>query len=84
MLTEFYGDECPHCIQMKPLIERLEKECYVTIEKKEVWHNKPNLAELEKIDNGDKCGGVPFFWNSETEKFICGSASYEKLREWVK
>lgn len=68
---------------MKPLIERLEKECSVTVVKKEVWSNKENLAELETIDNGDKCGGVPFFWNSDTEKFICGSASFEELKEWA-
>ena len=25
-LLDFYGTECPHCIEMDPLVERLEKE----------------------------------------------------------
>ena len=60
MLYDFYGEECPHCVDMHPLVERLEKECGVTVVKKEVWHNDENRRELEAIDDGSLCGGVPF------------------------
>ncbi|MBP6911718.1 MAG: hypothetical protein KBB88_00765 [Candidatus Pacebacteria bacterium] len=83
MLYEFYGKECPHCIAMHPLIEKLEKEFSLVVEKKEVWHNKENSAELQTLDGGSKCGGVPFFWNSDTETYLCGSVVYEELKKWA-
>ena len=82
-LLEFYGEECPHCQHMKPLIERIEKEEGVQVESVEVWHNDENATRLEELDNG-KCGGVPFFYNTKTEKFICGGAEYDELKEWAK
>jgi thiol-disulfide isomerase/thioredoxin len=81
-LLEFYGTECPHCITMKPLVEKLEREAGVTVEKLEVWHNENNLSVMEDLDKG-KCGGVPFFFNKKTGKWICGATSYEKLKEWA-
>jgi len=80
MLLEFYGEECPHCVRMKPLVERLEKEEGVILEKYEVWHNEENKKKMIVADGG-RCGGVPFFLNTETQKFICGGASYEELKE---
>jgi len=38
-LLEFFGTECPHCISMHELVERLEKEEGIKIESLEVWHN---------------------------------------------
>ncbi len=81
-LQEFYGESCPHCITMKPLVEQLEQELGVTVEKLEVWNNEQNAEILEKCDTGE-CGGVPFFYNTESRKTICGSADYEKLKEWA-
>ncbi len=81
-LVEFYGTECHFCIEMAPLIERLEKEEGVVVEKIEVWHNAENAKKLQEIDQG-RCGGVPFFYNKKTGKWICGGASYEKLKEWA-
>ena len=53
MLIEFYGEECPHCQAMLPLVERLEKEEGLKVERHEVWHNKENwdmhLSELDTI-----------------------------------
>lgn len=82
ILMEFYGETCPHCIKMKPLVERLEKEEGVTVEKYEVWNNKDNAALMKKYDAG-LCGGVPFFWNDETKIHICGSTDYEALKKWA-
>ena len=32
----------------------------------------------------DYCGGVPFFYNTETNKWICGETDYEELKKWAK
>lgn len=82
MLLEFYGTECPHCIRMKPLVEQLEKEEGVVIEKYEIWHNEEHAKKMDTYDTG-LCGGVPFFFNTDTKAFICGSASYEELKKWA-
>ena len=81
-LLDFYGTECVHCHEMDPLVQRLEAELGAEVKKVEVWHNSENAQLLQKLDNG-KCGGVPFFYNKKTGKWICGSTSYEKLKEWA-
>lgn len=81
-LLEFYGETCPHCIEMKPLIAQLEKELGVSVETFEVWNNEEHAKKMEEYDQGF-CGGVPFFINTENEKKICGSASYEELKAWA-
>jgi thiol-disulfide isomerase/thioredoxin len=81
-LLMFYGTECTHCHEMTPLVERLEKEEDVKVDRVEVWHNDKNMVQLKKFDNG-KCGGVPFFYNKKNEKWICGSADYDKLKDWA-
>ena len=81
-LLEFYGTECVHCNEMRPLIERLESETGMQVTRVEVWHNEQNARRLMDIDKGF-CGGVPFFFNKKTGKWICGSTSYEKLKAWA-
>jgi hypothetical protein len=81
-LTMFTGTECVHCHEMEPLVERLEKEEGVKVERLEVWHNAKNAELLQSIDKGF-CGGIPFFFNSKTGKWICGATSYEKLKAWA-
>ncbi|MES2023497.1 MAG: hypothetical protein V4439_02330 [Patescibacteria group bacterium] len=81
-LLEFYGTECPHCVRMHELVERLEKEEGIKVESLETWHNAENEKRLNEIDK-DMCGGVPFFYNTETKKFICGEADYETLKAWA-
>ena len=79
MLIEFYGETCPHCIKMMPIVDKLIAEG-VKIEKKETWNNEENAAEFERMDKG-RCGGVPFFVNPETDKFICGGTDEKSLRK---
>jgi hypothetical protein len=81
-LLEFYGIECPCCIAMHKLVVRLEKEEGIKVDAIEVWHNKENEKKLIELDK-DRCGGVPFFYNEKTKKFICGDVSYEELRAWA-
>lgn len=81
-LYEFYGDGCPHCEKMEPKVEKVQDQEDVEVEQKEVWNNEENAREQEKYDDG-KCGGVPFFYNTETEQWICGETDYETLKAWA-
>lgn len=81
-LLEFYGTECPHCIDMHELVVKLEKEEGIKIDALECWHNEENAKKLEAIDK-DFCGGVPFFYNEQTKKWICGEATYQELKDWA-
>jgi hypothetical protein len=67
---------------MDPLVERMEEEEGVKILKLEVWHNDSNARMMREYDKG-YCGGVPFFYNKKTAKWICGSADYERLKKWA-
>ncbi len=80
-LLEFYGRECPHCQIMEPLIEKLEKELKVEVKKYETWHDEKNAELMKNYDKGF-CGGVPFFFNEESGKWLCGETSYEELKSW--
>ncbi|MBI2038628.1 MAG: hypothetical protein HYT19_01760 [Candidatus Nealsonbacteria bacterium] len=81
-LIMFYGTECHFCHEMEPYVQKLEKELKVKIERIEVWHNAKNAAFMQQFDKGF-CGGVPFFYNKKTGKWICGFASYENLKAWA-
>ncbi len=80
-LMEFYGTECPHCIKMQPLVEKLEKEGF-KIERYETWHHEKNAELFDKYDKG-RCGGVPFFVNTDTDEIICGETDYAELKKWA-
>ncbi len=67
---------------MAPLVERLESEEGVSIGKLEVWHHEANAKIMREYDQG-YCGGVPFFFNKKTGKWICGETDYERLKEWA-
>jgi thiol-disulfide isomerase/thioredoxin len=77
----FYGTECPHCHTMMPLVDKMIAEG-ISIEKLETWHNEENAKKFEAFDTG-LCGGVPFFYNDENKKFICGETTEEHLIEWM-
>lgn len=81
-LLEFYGDECPHCVRMHVLVERLKREEGIEVLSLEVWHHKDNEERLLGLDK-DFCGGVPFFYNTKTHKWICGEDSYKNLLAWA-
>lgn len=66
---------------MMPLVDKLIEEG-TNIEKFETWHNDENASRLEKADGG-RCGGVPFFHNTDTNDVICGATSEEHIRAWA-
>ena len=80
-LYDFYGKECPHCQTMMPLVDKLIEEG-IKIEKMETWHDKKNAAKQAEVDKG-LCGGVPFFYNTDSKQFICGATDEEALRKWA-
>ncbi len=80
-LINFYGQECPHCEKMESVIQKLEHDTGVKVERREVWHNDENMKTLENYDKG-VCGGVPYFYNTDTGKSICGEATIEELKNW--
>jgi thiol-disulfide isomerase/thioredoxin len=87
-LIMFWAKECPHCKHMMPIVDRLEKETDVKLERLEIWHNEKNADLMRSY--GDiikpKCGGqlrTPTFLNTETDDVICGEVEYEKLKEWA-
>ncbi len=82
MLLEFYGESCPHCVKMMPLVDKLIEEG-IEIQKFETWNNPENAEKMKEYDLG-LCGGVPFFINTESKEFICGGADEETLRKWAK
>lgn len=83
-LFEFYGDGCPHCEKMAPKVEELEESNGVEVKQLEVWNDKESARkqhELDQDDSGEElCGGVPFFYNTETDEWICGETSLENLK----
>lgn len=82
MLYFFYGDECPHCHVVMPLVDDLITKGY-SIQKLETWHHEENEKIRVGFDTG-MCGGVPFFYNDESKQWICGSADAKKLERWAK
>ena len=81
-LLMFTGTECDHCHEMEPLVARLENETGLVVKRLETWHNANNAALLKKYDKGF-CGGIPFFYNAVSGKWICGNGSYEDLIAWA-
>ncbi len=82
-LLFFYGLECPHCIHMEKLVDKLNKEGF-KIKKIEIWHNEANNKMMERLDcEPEPCGGVPFFLNQKTGKTVCGEATIKELKDWA-
>jgi thiol-disulfide isomerase/thioredoxin len=84
----FYGRECPHCHAMMPLVEKLEKETGIKVEKLEVWHSEENASEMRKYADVIKpaCGGslgVPTFLHLETKGVLCGETDYATFKSWA-
>lgn len=67
---------------MKPVVAKIEKKLGVTFEKLEVWNDEANAKRLSEIDKG-LCGGVPFFYNTESKHYICGSCDEVVLKALV-
>ncbi|MBA3679048.1 thioredoxin family protein [Candidatus Saccharibacteria bacterium] len=77
-IIEFYGETCPHCLSMKPVIDKIEKDKDIQITRLEVWNNTDNQEKMHKYEEiiGEACGGfaaVPAFVNTKTNQALCGA-----------
>ena len=80
-IVYYYGLTCPHCQELDKWIKENKIEEKVKFEKKEVWYNRENAAELQKV--AQFCGldpssiGVPFLWADG--KCYIGTPDVEKI-----
>jgi len=62
----YYGITCPHCKDVEEWMEKNKIEEKIKVEKKEVWYNKENAAELQEVAKFCSLDptsiGVPFLW----------------------
>lgn len=87
-ITAFYGQECPYCVAIIPVVEKLEKEDGVEFEELEIWHNEKNKQRIKSLENlyEKECDGnfvVPSFYDAEGDRLICNPGSYENLKKWI-
>lgn len=67
-ITYYYGETCPHCIEVSKFLEDNKVAEKVEFDKKEVWENAGNNAEMQQ--RAEECGldkasiGVPFLYAS--------------------
>jgi thiol-disulfide isomerase/thioredoxin len=84
-VIEFYGETCPHCISMRPVVAQLEKELGGEITKLEVWNHPENEKKMQEYAEAIEaaCGGfaaVPSFVNTQTGQALCGAHNPEELK----
>lgn len=82
-LLSFYGNDCEMCEYMVQHIKRVEKELGTKVRRFETWSN-PQHEKLRAVcDSRSGCGGVPFFYNKESGRWICGATTYDNLKRWA-
>lgn len=69
-IVYYYGEGCPHCKVVNDFLEaNPQVKEKVTFEKKEVWSNKQNAAEMERraktCNIGSDSLGVPFLYGGD-------------------
>ena len=79
-LIMFYEEKCVPCVVMEPLVNKLEKEIGVRIERFEAMSNEKNHLLLERYAG---ISMVPFFYNEITGEKISGESDYESLKKWA-
>lgn len=76
----FYGDTCPHCLELEKTLEEKQVAQQFSFERKEVYQDKTNAALLGEA--AKSCGlptdqiGVPFLYAEE--KCFTGVPEIEK------
>ena len=84
----FHGRECPHCKAMMPLVDKLEAETDLVVDRREVWHDEKN-ADLMRSHRSvltAKCGGqlrTPTFFKPDSDEVLCGEVPFEQLKAWA-
>eukprot|EP00611_Tribonema_gayanum_P029881 TRINITY_DN8147_c0_g1_i1.p1 TRINITY_DN8147_c0_g1~~TRINITY_DN8147_c0_g1_i1.p1 ORF type:complete len:237 (-),score=46.68 TRINITY_DN8147_c0_g1_i1:107-775(-) len=86
-LIEFQAMEAESCEYhraMEPMIERLENDTPFHVKKITVGQRQSEEQELYTlIDAEVQCGGLPFFYNRQSQQSICGATTYKNFRAWA-
>ena len=77
----FYEEKCEPCVAMEPLVDKLESELDLKVDRLEVWNNPDNKQLLDKYAGVSM---VPFFYNEATGAKINGESDYEALKLWAR
>lgn len=73
-IVYYYGEGCPHCKVVQEFIDANKITEKVSFEKKEVWSNKENAAEMGR--RAKACGialdgmGVPFVYGGDGKCYM--------------
>lgn len=85
-LLMFVGTDCPHCMAMRPLLNKLTFETGLLVEERDTWKNKSDerlMEQYQGIVNNKDCDGIPFFYNTVTGDYLCGEVNYQTLKKWA-
>jgi thiol-disulfide isomerase/thioredoxin len=87
-IIEFYGETCPHCVALRPIVEGIEKDREVEIQKLEVWDNAENKKLMMQYEDiiGEACGGfaaVPALVNTKTKQALCGAHDAKEIEALI-
>lgn len=83
-LLGFGASWCNPCRRMEPLIEKLEKEEGLRLERYDV-STSTGAAEMDRWKErlGSSCAGIPFYVNTRSSGTICGAVEYIEFRNWA-
>lgn len=79
-VLEFISDGSDYCIQMEPVVQRLEKDLGIKVRKINI-SKRQDFVKLYDCVGGNECGTVPFFYNRRTAQAICGPTPYQNLKK---
>lgn len=87
-LLFFYGTDCPHCEAMRPLIAKLAFEKGIILDERDVWMSQADFRIYENYQdavrkNDPDCYGLPFFYNTTNNEYLCGEVNYKTLKAWA-
>ncbi|KAL8428345.1 hypothetical protein Efla_007486 [Eimeria flavescens] len=68
--------------RMEEPLRLVEEQTGQKVLRLEVWRNALNYELLQRLDRG-RCGGLPFFFNMQSEGFICGATTFRNLLHWA-
>lgn len=79
-LLEFFIDT-PDCRIMEPIVNRLEDDIKTEVKRINIHKCAANMKLFEAV-GGMECGTVPFFYNRQTTREVCGKTNYPNLKKW--
>mgnify|MGYP002400114442 CR=1 FL=1 len=79
-LIYFYTEDCKICKDMEPELKKLEEKYDSEIMKVNVEEGEDERNLFDELAL-DECGGVPFIFNQENYKSICGFATAEDIED---